>query len=172
MTEKRSHLEGKRILVVDDELDVLDTVEDALDIAEIDKAQDFRTASEKISRTRYDLAILDVMGVDGLTLLEKTVEKGIPTVIFTAHSMNVETFKASIEKGAISFLPKEIMADLCRFLDDLLAAIESGKEPWRILLDEMGGYFDERFGPQWKEENQEFWADFTRSIQSRFSTKA
>jgi DNA-binding NtrC family response regulator len=171
LTEKKSHLKGKRILVVDDELDVLDTVEDILDISEIDKAQDFRTASEKISRARYDLAILDVMGVDGLKLLEKTVDKGIPTVIFTAHSMNVETFKASIEKGAISFLPKEIMADLPRFLDDLIAAIESGKEPWRILIDEMGSYFDERFGPQWKEENQEFWSNFARSIQTRFSTK-
>jgi len=171
LSDKKSYLEGKRILVVDDEVDILDTVEDALDIAQIERAQDFQTALEKISQTEYDLAILDVMGVDGLTLLEKAVEKGIPAVIFTAHSMNVETLRASIQKGAISFLPKEKMAELYRFIDELLAAIESGREPWKILFDELTGYFDDKFGKEWKEKNKEFWSEFTRMIRTRFSTE-
>jgi DNA-binding response OmpR family regulator len=66
MSEKKSYLEGKRILAVDDEEDVLSTIEEILDNVEVDKAKDYSTASQKINKFRYDLAILDIMGVDGL----------------------------------------------------------------------------------------------------------
>ena len=73
MAEKKSYLKGLRILAVDDEEDVLDTIAEALEMAAVDRAQDFKTAVKKISQNQYDLAILDIMGVDGLTLLDKTV---------------------------------------------------------------------------------------------------
>ena len=57
------------ILAVDDEEDVLDTIAEALETAKVDRAQDFKTAVKKINTNAYDLAILDIMGVDGLTLL-------------------------------------------------------------------------------------------------------
>ena len=79
------------ILAVDDEEDILDTIAEALETATVDRAQDFKTAVKKIAEKQYDLAILDIMGVDGLTLLDKTVEKGIPTVMLTAHALNPET---------------------------------------------------------------------------------
>jgi DNA-binding NtrC family response regulator len=158
---------GKRILAVDDEPDVLEVIEEILHEANLDKAQNFDTAVKMLDNTSYDLAILDVMGVDGLTLLDICVEKGIPAVILTAHSMNVQTFQAVVEKGAASFLPKETMADLDHFINKLIAAIESGKEPWKILFDEMTIYFDKKFGPAWKNENKTFWDEFTHMIQSR-----
>jgi DNA-binding NtrC family response regulator len=146
MTEERSSLEGKNILAVDDEEDILEIIQEELDVADVDTAMDFQTAAEKIDTKPYDLAILDIMGVDGLTLLEKAVEKKIPVVMLTAHALNYETLMHSIRKGSIAFLPKEKLADLDRLLDLLLSAQESGKSTWEVLFDEMGDYFNSTFG--------------------------
>jgi len=166
---KPSRIAGKRILAVDDEPDVLETVAEILDESVVETARDFETAAKMLADGNYDLAILDVMGVDGLTLLDICVEKGIPAAIFTAHAMNVQTFQKVIEKGAVSFIPKERMADLHHFASALIAAIESGKEPWKILFDELAAYFDEKFGPDWKQENKAFWDEFTDMIKDRFA---
>lgn len=165
MHETTSHLDGIRILAVDDEEDILETIEDILDQARIDRARDYETASEKLRKNRYDLAILDIMGVNGLKLLEETVEQGIPTVMLTAHAINPETLMASIRKGAISYLPKETLVDLDVFLEQLLAAQKSGIPPWKLLFEKLGAYFDERFGPDWKEKDREFWTEFDRTYQ-------
>jgi CheY-like chemotaxis protein len=168
-----SFLKGKRILAVDDEEDVLETIKDVLEDALVDTAQSYQEAVEKINAGAFDLAILDIMGVDGLDLLEKTVDKGIPTVMLTAHAMNPDALLASIKKGAISYLPKEMLADLDTILSDLLAAMAHGKPTWKILFDKLGGFFDEKFGPSWKEKDKDFWSEFSRTyyigkgIQSR-----
>jgi DNA-binding response OmpR family regulator len=146
MSEKKSYLEGKKILAVDDEKDILEMIEEELEMADVDTALDYQTASEKIRQNQYDLAILDIMGVDGLTLLEKAVEKKIPAIMLTAHAMNYETLMHSIRKGSISFLPKEKLGELVRLLDMLLSAYDSGKSTWAILFDELGDYFDKKFG--------------------------
>ncbi len=146
MSEKKSYFEGKKILAVDDEKDILEMIEEELEMADVDTALDYQTASEKIRQNQYDLAILDIMGVDGLTLLEKAVEKKIPAVMLTAHAMNYETLMHSIRKGSICFLPKEKLGELVRLLDMLLSAYDSGKSTWAILFDELGDYFDKKFG--------------------------
>ena len=165
MTENKSYLKGKSILVVDDEEDILETIRDILDESTIHTARDYESASEKISRHRYDLAILDIMGVNGLQLLEETVKKGIPTVMLTAHAVNPEALMASIRKGAISYLPKESLADLDALLEELLGAYERGEAPWKLLFDKLGDYFDKRFGPNWKKGNASFWDDFESTFQ-------
>ena len=146
MSERKSYFEGKKILAVDDEKDILETIEEELEMADVDMALNYQTASEKISQNKYDLAILDIMGVDGLKLLDEAVEKKIPAVMLTAHAMNYEALMLSIRKGAISFLPKEKLADFVRLLDILLSAHDSGKSTWEILFDELGNYFDKKFG--------------------------
>ncbi|BBO89047.1 response regulator [Desulfosarcina ovata] len=165
MTANPSYLSGKRILAVDDEADILETIVDILDMADVDSARDYQTASEKINTGRYDLAILDIMGVNGLVLLEEAVAKGIPTVMLTAHAISPETLMASIRKGAISYLPKETLIELDDLLESLLAAQAEGKPPWKLLFDRLGDYFDERFGPDWKAREETFWSDFSRNWQ-------
>lgn len=165
MAEMGSYLKGKRILAVDDEEDILDTIEEILDEAAIDKARDYQSASQKIKTGRYDLAILDIMGVDGLKLLEEAVEKGVPAVMLTAHAISPETLLESIQKGAISYLPKESLADLDVLLNDILRAYESGEPPWKLLFEKLGDFFEKRFGPQWQEKDREFWSDFSRTYQ-------
>ncbi|MCF8129314.1 MAG: response regulator [Deltaproteobacteria bacterium] len=156
-------MEGMRILAVDDEEDVLDTIEEDLEIAHVDKASDYDTAKEKISKEKYDLAILDIMGVDGLSLLQETVAKSIPTVMLTAHAMNADTLMTSIERGAIAFLPKEKLAELEELLANILEAHHSGKPTWKILFEELGEHFDEKFGSDWQGKHRDFWSKFNQT---------
>ncbi|MCK5163742.1 MAG: response regulator, partial [Desulfobacula sp.] len=106
MTQTDSFLKGKHILAVDDEWDVIETIQEILDEAIVDVAQDYETASQKILQTRYDLAILDIMGVNGIKLLEECVKRDIPAIMLTANSLNPESLMQSIKKGAISYLSK------------------------------------------------------------------
>jgi len=161
----KSYLSGKRILAVDDEPDILESIADILEDSKLDFAKDYRSASEKLKSNQYDLVILDIMGVNGLKLLEEAVNRNFPSVMLTAHAINPETLMAAIQKGAISFLPKETLPEL----DDLLTAIfqahERGEPPWKLLFERLGEFFDERFGPNWKEKNKTFWSDFDVTYQ-------
>ncbi len=165
MTEKESFLKGLHILAVDDEEDILETIVEILDEARVDTAREYQSASQKIKERKYDLAILDIMGVDGLKLLEEAVDRDIPTVMLTAHAISPETLMESIQKGAISYLPKEALADLDDLLNDLLGAYRQGEPPWKLLFEKLGDFFDKRFGSEWKAKDQEFWSEFSRSYQ-------
>lgn len=165
MTQTGSYLKDKHILAVDDEADILETIEDILDDARIDLAGDYETASQKIRARKYDLVILDIMGVNGLQLLEEAAERNIPAVMLTAHAISPETLMESIQKGAISYLPKEKLADLDELLEDLIGAYQRGEPPWKKLFDKLGDYFNERFGEGWKEKDKTFWSEFSRTYQ-------
>lgn len=175
MTENENHLKGKRILAVDDEEDILDTLVEALEDAHVDRASNYKSALKLINENTYDLAILDIMGVDGLKLLEKTVAKSIPTVMLTAHALSAETLLASIRKGAIFYLPKEMLAEIENALNRLLQTLKSGEPTWKLLFDMLGDFFDEKFGPDWKKKDKDFWSEFSRTyhiskgMQSRLS---
>ena len=158
-----SNIKGKHILAVDDELDILETIEDILSDAVVDTAKDYESAAAKIKNNRYDLAILDIMGVNGLLLLEASVAQGIPTVMLTAHAVNPETLMASISKGAISYLPKEKLVELEDLLSQLLGAHERGEPPWKILFEKLEGYFNQRFGVGWQDRHKDFWSEFNKT---------
>jgi DNA-binding response OmpR family regulator len=163
MSDYQSLLKGKHILAVDDEEDILETIADLLDESVIDTARDYESASQKLNKGLYDLAILDIMGVDGLKLLEESVDRGIPTVMLTAHAVSRETLMESIQKGAISYLPKEKLSELDELLEAILGAYKRGEPPWKLLFEILGDYFDRRFGPDWKEKDREFWSEFSRT---------
>jgi DNA-binding response OmpR family regulator len=163
MSGDQSLLKGKHILAVDDEEDILESIADILDESVIDSARDYDSASKKIKKGQYDLVILDIMGVNGLKLLEESVDRGIPTVMLTAHAVNPETLMESIQKGAISYLPKEKLAELDALLDSILGAHQRGEPPWKLLFEKLGDYFDKRFGSDWKEKDREFWSEFSRT---------
>jgi DNA-binding response OmpR family regulator len=165
MSDQTSILSGKTILAVDDETDILESIEDILYMAKVDTALDYDNASRKIKTKPYDLAILDIMGVHGLRLLEECVAKGVPAVMLTAHAVNPETLMASIRKGAISYLPKESLADLDKLLHDILSAHQRGEAPWKLLFTKLGNYFNDRFGPDWQQKDKDFWSEFSRTYQ-------
>lgn len=168
MTENASPLSGKIILVVDDEADVLETVEEILDMAMVYKAKDYETALQYLLSYTFDLVILDIMGVNGFELLKTSVKRGFPTVMLTAYALSPEALEKSIRLGAVSFLPKEQMSTMREFLEDVV--LGGGKPIWKKLFDRMGSFFDKRFGPDWKQRNQ-FFEDFEKTLRKEAAGK-
>ena len=154
-------LKDKAILVVDDEPDILQTVEELLDMCLVHKAADYNTASQHILSYTYDIVILDIMGVNGFELLKTSVSRGFPTVMLTAHALTQEALKKSIKLGAVSFVPKDKMSELRTHLEDVV--LGGGKPVWRKLFDRLGSYFDKRFGPGWKKKDK-FFKEFELSL--------
>ena len=63
--EDYSLLKGKRVLLVDDETDILETLEELLSMCVVFKANNFEVAREYLQTQYFDLAVLDIMGVKG-----------------------------------------------------------------------------------------------------------
>ena len=158
---KESPLKDKIILVVDDEPDVLETVEEELDMCLVHKAQDYDTALQYILSYTYDVVVLDIMGVNGFELLKTSVSREFPTVMLTAHAVTPEALKKSMKLGAVSFLPKEKMSELRDFLEDVVT--DGGKSIWIKFFDRLETYFNKRFGPDWKEKDK-FFKEFEESL--------
>ena len=133
-------LKDRKILVVDDMPDMLDTVEDLLDMCIVHKAKDHETALKLIEMNKYDIVVLDIIGVDGFSILKKTVKMGIPSVMLTSNDLTKEALKKAAKLGASAFLPKEKVADLEIFLSDIIK--NNGKPIWEKLFERMSKYFE------------------------------
>jgi DNA-binding NtrC family response regulator len=155
-------LKDKRILIVDDEPDILETLKELLDMCLIDTAPNFETARKFLKNDTYDAAILDIMGVKGYDLLELTHKKGIPTIMLTAHALSADNLVKSIKEGAQSYLPKDQMADISTYLIEIIQAREKSAGKSRKWLDRLKPVFDKKFGSDWKAEHREFWAEYDR----------
>ncbi len=156
-------LAGKRILIVDDEPDVLDTLKELLDMCHIDTAEDFETAKDFFDNNTYDVAILDIMGVRGFELLQIANGKGIPALMLTAHAISPDNLVKSIKEGAQSYVPKEKISQIKTFLGEILKAQRDGIKKHGNWFRRLKPFFDERFGRDWREKDREFWEDFSKS---------
>jgi DNA-binding NtrC family response regulator len=156
MTES-SLLEDKRVLIVDDEPDVLETLEELLSMCEIVAASSFDEAQDLLETHGFDMAVLDIMGVNGYKLLDIANEKKILAVMLTAHALTPEDTVKSYKRGAAFFVPKEEMANMTTFLSDVLEAKEKGENYWARWLDRLGDYYEKKFGPEWRDSDREFW---------------
>jgi DNA-binding NtrC family response regulator len=155
-------LDYKRILIVDDEPDVLDTLEQLLPMCDVVKASTFDEAKDLLETQYFDIAILDIMGVDGYKLLEIAKQREVIDVMLTAHALSPENLAKSYKEGAASYVPKEEMAHIATFLNDILEAKEQGKNVWWRWLDRLGAYFDRKFGARWQKEDEELWEKFAK----------
>ncbi len=153
-----SILNNKRLLAVDDEPDVLETLEEQLDGFDgliFDRATDYDTGYELIRSWTYDLVILDIMGVRGFDLLNASVSLGFPTVMLTAHALSVEALSTSVKMGARAYLPKEKMSEIVSFLEDVLTL--EHRPGWRRLFERLGDFFNAAFGSDWQKDEKGFW---------------
>ena len=153
-------LDGKKVLVVDDEPDVLESLEELLSMCDVAKASDFESAKAKIERDRFDLVILDIMGVSGYDLLELATQKDMTTVMLTAHALTPENIVKSYKEGAAYFLPKEEMVNIASFLNEILEAKQKGKSTWDNWMNRLAGYCERTFGDKWKDTEKDFWDRF------------
>jgi len=159
-------LAGKAILIVDDEPDILESLEELLDMCVIDSAPDFDSARRFLKSKSYDGAILDLMGVNGLELMELTYEIGTPALILTAHALNSQNFVKTLRGGAYAYIPKQEMINISDFLSEMieasemLEAKEKGTEKPNRWFKKLASFFDETFGPGWKDKHKEDLKDF------------
>ena len=93
-------LKGKRVLIVDDEEDILEFLVELLDMCKIDTASTFEEAKELLEKNFYQIAVLDIMGVRGYELLDIAKRRDIPALMLTAHAISKDNLKKSFEKGA------------------------------------------------------------------------
>ena len=151
-------LKGRRILIVDDEQDVLDTLTEMLEMCKVDTALSFSAARELLENHAYDVVVLDIMGVRGFELLEIANQRGIPALMLTAHALSEESLKQSAEEEACYFVPKEKMIQIDVFLADVLEAVQKGKNPWVKCFERLGRFYDKKFGGRdWRTKEKEFW---------------
>jgi DNA-binding NtrC family response regulator len=150
-------IRGKRLLIVDDEKDVLDVLIDLLEVCRLDTALSFEEGKRLLLENDYDLAILDIMGVNGFELLKVANERNIPALMLTAHALSQENLMRSAKEGAAFYAPKEEMNQIATFVADVIQSIEKKKSPWQRLLERLGGYYDRRFGgTDWREKELEY----------------
>jgi DNA-binding NtrC family response regulator len=165
-----SFLDGKRILVVDDEPDILIVLEDLLSMCDVVTASTFQEAKDLLESQGFDIAILDIMGVDGYGLLEIANKKNIPVVMLTAHAFTPDNLVKSIKEGAASYIPKEELTNITTFLNDVLEAKKKGENTWGPWQERLPtSYFERRWGAAWQDTDQEFWERFRASIKARRS---
>ncbi len=151
-------LKGKRVLVVDDEKDILELLLDSLDSCKTDTASSFAEAKRMMEENDYDIVVLDIMGVNGYELLKTANRRKIPAIMLTAHALSSDNLKRSAEEGAAYYAPKDEIENINLFVADVLDAIENNKSSWQKMFDRLGGFYDKRFnGPDWREKEKKYW---------------
>ncbi len=157
-----SILNGKAILAVDDEPDVLITLEEEIKSAapkcKFDKATTYEEAAKKLDAQTYDVVILDIMGVRGFDLLDLAVKKNLRVAMLTAHALNPEALKRSFEKRARAYLPKEKLGEVVPFLEDVLRY--EYLPGWKRLLEKLKGFFDSKFESDWEKKTGLPWQEW------------
>jgi CheY-like chemotaxis protein len=157
-----SILKGKHILAVDDEPDVLETFKEMVlvDVPDcrIDEARTYEEAIALIEAGSYDLVVLDIMGVRGFDLLEAAVKHNFKVAMLTAHAMTPEALKRSYEMKAHAFLPKEKLADIVPFLEDVLTYDYA--TGWKRLLQKLHSFFSDRFVSDWEKKTGMEWKEW------------
>src|SRR4030043_555593 len=153
-----SILNGKSILAVDDEPDVLNILQEEIKEAcpdgRFDKASTYEEAVARVISLTYDVVILDIMGVRGFDLLELAVGRNFPVAMLTAHALTPEALKRSFEMGARAYLPKEELGEIVPFLEDVLA--HEYLPGWQRLLKSLENFFDTHWGDDWKKSDEKF----------------
>jgi CheY-like chemotaxis protein len=145
---KESILNGKSILAVDDESNVLVILEEEILTAapkcKFEKATTYQEATQKLESKNYDVAILDIMGVRGFDLLDLAVKRNLRFAILTSHDLNPSALKRSFEMKTRPYLHKERLGKIVPFLEDILTY---GYLPgWKHIFKKLEGFFKEKFG--------------------------
>ena len=159
---KASILNGKRILAVDDEPDVLAVLEEEIlgvcPDCKFDKATTYENALAMLKSNTYDVVILDIMGVRGFDLLEQAVKQNLRVAMLTAHALTPEALKRSFEMKARAYLPKEKLGEIVPFLEDVLKY--EYLPGWKRLFEKLKGFFDSKFESDWDKKTGLRWQEW------------
>src|SRR5512141_1789238 len=110
-----------RVLVVDDEADILELLELALVRMglEVVRASGVQQAKQRLDDGKFDLCLTDMRmpDGDGLEVVRYISERGldVPVAVITAHG-NLENAVAVLKAGAFDYLSKPVALDQLRTL--------------------------------------------------------
>ncbi len=116
-----------RILVIDDERSIRNTLKDILEYEKyvVELAEDGSKGIEKVKGAEFDVVLCDIKmpGLDGIEVLEHLVEiaPDTPVVMISGHG-NIDTAVDSIKKGAFDYIEKPL--DLNRLLITIRNAMD------------------------------------------------
>lgn len=118
----------KFILVVDDEVDILETIIDTLDIEfddkiEMDRAMNGVEALELFKNKHYDLVITDLNmpemnGID-FSINVREINKEMPIIVFTGHG-DVEELTRLKSVGVQAMIKKPYVEQLIEVVNNYL----------------------------------------------------
>lgn len=118
-----------KILVIDDERAIRNTLKDVLEYEkyDVDLAEEGSTGIELFTQGSYDAVLCDIKmaKMDGIEVLQKLQEQSadVPVIMISGHG-NIDTAVDAIRKGAFDFLEKPL--DLNRLLITIRNALERG----------------------------------------------
>jgi hypothetical protein len=88
--------------------------------------------------------------------------------MLTAHAWSPDNLVRSIKEGAVSYLPKEELANIIDYLTDVLTAKKEGRDPWKSWHDRLPvSYFEKRWGAAWKDNDKQFWETFKAGLKAK-----
>ncbi len=147
-------LNGKKILAVDDEPDILEVLEEEIlgtcPDCTFDRATTYSAAAKMLETQTYDVVILDIMGVRGFDLLDLAISRNTKVAMFTAHALNPQALERSFKKGARAYIPKEKLGEIVPYLESILTT--DYLPGWVYLLSKLVDFFDSKFEPGWKKK--------------------
>ena len=133
-------IKAGRVLLVDDEPDILELLEMALLKMglSVDKAVNLHTALDKLTAHRYDLCLTDMRMPDGngLELVQYINQRNldVPVAVITAHG-NLENAVTALKAGAFDYLAKPLSLEQLRNLvKSALSLPQSGPSGDKLLL--------------------------------------
>jgi len=133
-------IKAGRVLLVDDEPDILELLEMALLKMglSVDKAVNLHTALDKLTAHRYDLCLTDMRMPDGngLELVQYINQRNldVPVAVITAHG-NLENAVTALKAGAFDSLAKPLSLEQLRNLvKSALSLPQSGPSGDKLLL--------------------------------------
>jgi two-component system, NtrC family, response regulator GlrR len=117
-----------KILVVDDDVNLLELIKMRLESADYDvtAAREEDRALAALKEMAFDLCIIDLMlsNRDGITLMEefREINPEVPTIILTAHG-SIENAVEAMRRGAYSYLtkpfePRDLLLQIERALEN------------------------------------------------------
>ncbi|MBW1997682.1 MAG: FAD-dependent oxidoreductase [Deltaproteobacteria bacterium] len=145
-----------RILIVDDELIVRDSLKEWLEDEgfRVDTAESGAEALEKLAKEAFHLMLLDIKmpGMDGVEVLKRSrdISPDLPVVMMTAYA-TVETAVEAMKIGALDYLMKPFDPDslvplVIRLYQDLLRTGEMEIEVGAVIFAPGFETFDPRAG--------------------------
>lgn len=143
---------GKRILLVDHEPQIRDTVAEALAALEVVAIGNVEEARPRIARESFDLVILDTVGADGCNLLKDCHANKLPAAMLTTREIEVKRLNVALRPGVMSFFPKDELQQLPETVAERLERVEKGKKSsTRRLFRLLGSAFRETWRVVWEQ---------------------